>query len=454
MSGLIGVVLVVFVFTQLMYGLVNLLSILLVHLRAPNIVRADPEETPHRVVRVLVPVVGEQRRVVAETLDNLYDADYPSDLIYVYLVHEPDDPAVTAYVDEFVAAQRGSGRDVTGVPVNRDVLAAHLSSGPALLPPERTPETKASALVYAFLTLVFAPDDVVTVFDADTTAPPDLVPRAVAGLEEYDIVQAKQTVRNVGDGWLPFLEAMGIAAWCDVVFERSSRGPYQLLGKAYFTSARTLYDLGGWQADAVTEDMTLGLAASARGYRLGVVDRYVYDLCPADLGAWLRQKRRWARSPYGHLFQGAFGRGNTLRLWTYTAANQVVSVTNLVGLPAGVAVAVLAVTGAAPPFSTALGALVAFNLASWIYYSVESYRAAWNAVPLSGRDRLLYVVLSNPFTQLLYSTVWAIPVLSAAADAVRGREPEFVVTPKTGGASAVGDDGAKPGNPAEEYPAE
>ena len=52
------IVLVVFVFSQSVYGLVNLLSIPLVHLRRPNLVRADPEDAPRRVVRVLIPVVG------------------------------------------------------------------------------------------------------------------------------------------------------------------------------------------------------------------------------------------------------------------------------------------------------------------------------------------------------------------------------------------------------------
>ncbi|MFB6168317.1 MAG: glycosyltransferase family 2 protein [Haloferacaceae archaeon] len=430
---LVGVVLVVFVFTQSVYGLVNLLSVPLVHLREPNLVEADPADAPDRVVRVLIPAVDEDRAVVTETLQSLYDADYPSDLIYVYLVYEPDDPTVTEYVDDLVTLQRDLGRDVTAVQVDRRTLATHIDSGPSLLPPERTPETKASALVYAFTTLTFNPDDVVTVFDADTTAPPDLLPLAVAGLETYDFVQAKQTVRNVFEGALPFLEAMGIAAWCDTIYERSSRGPYQLLGKAYFTSARTLHDLGGWQADAVTEDMTLGLAASARGYRLGIVDRYVYDLCPAEIGAWLRQKRRWARGPYGHLFDSGFDRGGRLRLWTYTVANQIVSVTNLAGLPAGIAMVVLTVVGLAPPFSAPLAALVAFNLGAWIYYSVQSYRAAWAAVPVESVERWVYMLVSNPFTQLFYSTVWAIPVLVAAADAVRGRDPEFVVTPKPTG---------------------
>lgn len=106
------------------------------------------------------------------------------------------------------------------------------------------------------------------------------------------------------------------------------------------------------------------------------------------------------------------------------------SVTNLAGLPAGVLMVVLAVTGGAPPFSPALSALVAFNLASWIYYAVRSYGAAWDAVPVTGRERLGYLLVSNPFTQLFYSTVWALPIFLAAADAVRGRAPEFAVTPK------------------------
>jgi cellulose synthase/poly-beta-1,6-N-acetylglucosamine synthase-like glycosyltransferase len=69
----VWVVLVVFVFTQSVYGVVNLLSIPLVHLRSPNLVRAAPDEAPRRVVRVLVPVVGEDREVLSETLDNVYD---------------------------------------------------------------------------------------------------------------------------------------------------------------------------------------------------------------------------------------------------------------------------------------------------------------------------------------------------------------------------------------------
>jgi hypothetical protein len=139
-----------------------------------------------------------------------------------------------------------------------------------------------------------------------------------------------------------------------------------------------------------------------------------------------------ARDPYGRLFDHGFDRAGRLRLWTDTVANQTVSVTNIAGLPAGVAMVVLTVLGLTSPFSTVLVALMAFNLASWIYYSVQSYRAAWAAVPVEGLERWGYPLLLTPIpiTQLIYSTVWAVPVILAAADAVRGRDPEFIITPK------------------------
>ncbi len=111
-----------------------------------------------------------------------------------------------------------------------------------------------------------------TVFDSDTQVPLDTFELAVAGLTEYDIVQAKQTVRNVDDGLLPLLESMGIAAWSDLIYTNSAGGPYQLLGKAYFVPAGVLYDLDRWQLDAVTEDMALGVAAHERGCTLGIID--------------------------------------------------------------------------------------------------------------------------------------------------------------------------------------
>ncbi|WP_435551516.1 glycosyltransferase [Natrinema sp. CGMCC1.2065] len=382
-----------------------------------------------RRLRVLVPIYRESPAVLAETLDNIAAQRYPTAAVSVYVIHEPDDPTVSA-VRESIAA-REDDLAVEFVAVDRASLAADRAPGDWTFSGTGVPRTKAAALTYAFTTLSFSADDVVTVFDSDTQVPLDTFELAAAGLTEYDIVQAKQTARNVDDGLLPLLESMGIAAWSDLIYANSTDGPYQLLGKAYFVPAGVLYDLDRWQLDAVTEDMALGVAAHERGCTLGIIDRYVQDLCPADLEAWIRQKRRWVRGPYRHLLTPGWSGLERGRFWAGTVLTQLLAVTNVLGLPVGLAVLWLTLTGSAGVVPASLLPLVAFNGVVWCYYSWRSYRAAWEAVAFDGRwERVRYSLVSNPITQALYATLWAVPICLALADAVRGVVPTFDVTPK------------------------
>ncbi|ELY80301.1 glycosyltransferase family 2 protein [Natrinema pallidum] len=382
-----------------------------------------------RRVRVLVPIYRETPAVLAETLDNIAAQRYPTAAVSVSVIHEPDDPTVSAVRES--AAAREDDLDVEFVAVDRAALAADRSPGDWTFSGTGVPRTKAAALTYAFTTLSLAPDDVVTVFDSDTQVPLDTFELAVAGLTEYDIVQAKQTARNVDDGLLPLLESMGIAAWSDLIYANSADGPYQLLGKAYFTSATVLYELDRWQLDAVTEDMALGVAAHERGCTLGIIDRYVQDLCPAGLEAWVRQKRRWVRGPYRHLLTPGWSGRERGRFWAGTVLTQLLSVTNVLGLPAGLAVLWLTVTDSTGVVPASLTPVIAFNGIVWWYYSWRSYRAAWEAVTFDSRwDRFRYSLVSNPLTQALYATLWTVPICLALADAIRGATPTFDVTPK------------------------
>ncbi|MDF9746861.1 glycosyltransferase [Natrinema salsiterrestre] len=383
-----------------------------------------------RRICVLMPIYRERPAVIEETLENLASQRYPTADVSVYVIYEPDDPTVPA-VREAIAA-REDGLSVEFVAVDREALAADRAPGDWTFSGTGVPRTKAAALTYAFTTLSFAADDVVTVFDSDTQVPRDTFELAVAGLAEYDIVQAKQTARNVADGWLPLLESMGIAAWSDTVYANSTDGPYQLLGKAYFVPAGVLYDLDRWQLDAVTEDMALGIAAHERGCTLGIIDRYVQDFCPADFEAWIRQKRRWVRGPYRHLLTPGWSGLERGRFWAGTVLTQLLSVTNVFGLPVGLVVLGLTVIGSAGTVvPSALFPLVLFNGVVWLYYSWRSYRAAWDAVPFESRwDRLRYSLVSNPITQALYATLWTVPICLALADALRGVAPTFDVTPK------------------------
>lgn len=427
---LLWLVVVAFVFSQSLYFVVNVLAAGLLYSRPGQVVTADAAVDP-RPIHVLMPVYNERYDVLVDTLAGLYESDYPLDLVTVYLIYERDDAMLAGYLDRLKERAMDEGWNVAYVPVNRTALAHHVGVGWTPLASSMVPRTKAAALTYAFITLSFAGDDVITVFDSDTRVPADLFRLAIAGLEEYDVVQAKQTVRNLDDGWLPRLEAMGIAAWSTLVYTHTSRGPYQLLGKGYFLTARSLNELHEWDVDAVTEDLSLGLAASVRGFSLGIVDRYVQDLCPADGGDWIRQKRRWVRGPYDHLLSESLGWRARLRFWTFTVANQVVSLTNLVGVPVGIAVFVLSVAGYPFGFPWWFSLLVGFNLLCWAYYSAMSYLTAREAIVFdSAAQRRRYFLLVNPLTQLVYATVWAIPILLAVFDLVRGRRRPFEVTPK------------------------
>ena len=420
--------LILFVFAQAGYFVVNVLAIAFLHRRSVNVV---PEESPseYPTVNVLMPVYRERRAVLEETLDNLDAQEYPNDRIEVFVVHEPDDSVVTEYVDDLQAERRLDGLGFTAVEVDRDSM--EWSNASYVLSGRRLPRTKAVALNYAFFRLTLPKDSIVTVFDSDTKVPPDLFELGVRGLEEYDFVQAKQTSRNLADGWLPLLESMGMAAWSHTVYPKTSRGPFQLLGKGYFVTVETLYSLDGWDDSSITEDMALGIAASGADYSLGVIDRYVQDLCPASFDEWMKQKTRWVTGPYRTLLSPKLSLVDRLHFASFTLSNQIISVLNVVGLPSGALVILLILTGNAPQFWWALEVLLVFNFVNWAYYTLRSYEATARAVRFDSRgQKLRYHLVSNPIMQVVYAALWAIPVTWALVKWVRSEELSFDVTPK------------------------
>lgn len=415
-------ILVLFTFTQSFYFVVNL--ILLRFYTLPSyLVTSETPET-YRPVSVLVPIYREREAVLRETLDNLRAMEYPTDLLDVYVIYEPDDPLVCEYVDDVAVADVS----VHTCPVDRDTEAwdrlAEAADQDGVVP-----ANKARALTYALYHLDLG--GIITVLDADTLFPPSLFDRGVAGLETYDVVQAKQTARNIDEGWLPFLEAMGMAAWTHVVYTHTPSGPYQLLGKGYFLDAETIRDVGGWDVSTATEDMSLGIDLYKRGYSLGIVDLYLQDICPTDFDTWVTQKKRWVSGPYGVLLDPELSEWERTRFALSTLVNQMVSVVNIVGVPAGLIFAVQLLLGEVGPLSLPLLVIVNVNAISWLYYTWRSYQATHRAIPVdTGFQRLKYDVLSNMVTQMLYATIWSIPITLAIRDYLQKRTVEFEVTPK------------------------
>jgi cellulose synthase/poly-beta-1,6-N-acetylglucosamine synthase-like glycosyltransferase len=432
-GGVVGAVFVVFVITQAAYLLINLLALVVIYSRPKHAV-PDEEPNEYRHVNVLIPVYQEPREIIEGTLANIYATEYPRDHLSVYLIYEADDTGVTEYLDTLRRTAQRNGTHFQPIPVDRDAFVWDRPAASWLTADrdDPLPRTKAAALRYGFRTGAFLPEDIITVFDADTHVPPDFFHLGVRGLEEYDIVQAKQTVRNRGNGWLPRLEAMGIAAWSHGVYTRTTTGPYQLLGKGYFTTAAKLHALDDWQPPAITEDMRLGLDAYTEGYSLGIIDRYVRDLCPPTFTTWVRQKTRWVAGPYRTRADVALSLRDSLRFLFYTVVNQSVAVVNVVGVPAGLLMIGLTVAGMAPAFPLWLAVIVTANLIAWAYYSAVSYAATAEAIAFpSRRAQLRYFIVSNPITQAIYATFWTVPILNLLSYRLRRASVGFPVTTKT-----------------------
>jgi hypothetical protein len=92
----------------------------------------------------------------------------------------------------------------------------------------------------------------------------------------------------------------------------------------------------------------------------------------------------------------------------------------------------LTIAGRAPAYPPWLAVIVTVNLLAWLYYSLRSYAAAAAAISFdSRREQLGYFLVSNPITQALYATVWAVPILTLASHIVRRAPVGFSVTAKS-----------------------
>lgn len=88
---------VLFVFTQSFYFVVNIILFRFYTLPKNSVAASTP--TTYRPVTVLIPIYKERESILAETLDNLEQTDYPTELLDVYLIYESDDDVVTDYIE-------------------------------------------------------------------------------------------------------------------------------------------------------------------------------------------------------------------------------------------------------------------------------------------------------------------------------------------------------------------
>jgi len=234
----------------------------------------EPSEEKLPTVTILVPVKNEEK-VVGRLLKALVNMDYPSRKIEIIVVEDGS-------VDKTIGICRKHARRY---PESIKFIHQSKSNG------------KASALNYA---LKYARGEIVAVFDADNVPEPDALLKAVGYFENPSIAAVQGTPCSINADvnmltkFISYEEA--------VRFQAYFRGKdvlnlfVHLNGSCQFIRRDVLEEIGGWDEEALSEDMEMSAMLTKKGYNV----KYAHDVRswqenPENLTQLVKQRTRWFR---------------------------------------------------------------------------------------------------------------------------------------------------------------
>ncbi|WP_082682222.1 glycosyltransferase [Haloferax profundi] len=260
----------------------------------------DTDELPS--MAILVPAY-EEAEVVANSIQSIFEAVYPSELLSVMVLVEPDDVATRDVLDRLSKTY----------PFETVVV-------PADYPGE---SNKPRALNYGF---EFVESDVVGVVDAEVIIGASLLEEAGHTLvSEADFALSHLDMVNEDDGWLNLLFRAEYSYWYNLVipsFEHVGY-PIPLGGTSCFFRRGVLEDVSDarieaddspwstadrqwlsdrglagyvpWDPSNVTEDFELGLNLWTKDYEFAFLDAVTNEESPIELKSWIEQRTRWKK---------------------------------------------------------------------------------------------------------------------------------------------------------------
>jgi len=238
--------------------------------RAPSVYR-DPSIS----FTILLPARHEED-VYRETIQKIYDLDYPKELMQVIAICREDDPGTIAEA----CAKINELQD----------------SRIQLLIFNDKPINKPHGLNLA---LQVAEGDVVTIFDAEDEPHRDILNIINTTMlnEDVDVVQSGVQLMNHNTRWFSFLNVLEYFFWFKSSMHFFSRiGMIPLGGNTVFVRRPLLQQLGGWDEYCLTEDADLGIRLSLAHARMRVIydDEYVTrEETPHSIEQFIKQRTRW-----------------------------------------------------------------------------------------------------------------------------------------------------------------
>jgi glycosyltransferase XagB len=240
---------------------------------------------------IMLPARHEEE-VYRETLQKVYDLNYPKELMQIIAICREDDPGTIAEAQAKIS----------------ELGDPHVQ----LLIFNDYPINKPHGLNLA---LQVSCGDVVTIFDAEDEPHPDILNVINTAMlnENADVVQSGVQLMNHNTKWFCFLNVLEYFFWFKSSLHFFSRtGMTPLGGNTVFVRRTLMEQLGGWDEQCLTEDADLGIRLSLAGARLRVIydDEFVTrEETPHTLGQFIKQRTRWNQG-----FIQIFLKGDWLKL--------------------------------------------------------------------------------------------------------------------------------------------
>jgi cellulose synthase/poly-beta-1,6-N-acetylglucosamine synthase-like glycosyltransferase len=230
---------------------------------------------PHFSFTVLLPARHEEA-VIYETVQRVWSAQYPTDLLEIVVICHTDDTGTIAEAERAIQA--------TGSPHVRLAMFSSL------------PINKPHGLNVG---LQQTGNQIVTIFDAEDDIDPNIfnVINTVMLREGVGVVQAGVQLMNFSDHWFGIHNCMEYFFWFKSRLHfHANAGMIPLGGNTVFIRRTLLEQVGGWDEYCLTEDADIGLRLSA----LNEPIRVVYDAkhvtreeTPDSVSALIKQRTRW-----------------------------------------------------------------------------------------------------------------------------------------------------------------
>jgi glycosyltransferase XagB len=267
-----------------MFGLALLAMFAANSLKFIAIVTAPPcrEEPPPQIQIMHLPVVSimvalfREDNIAPRLAARLDKLDYPRELLDILLVVEAEDH------------------------LTRDALAKTDLPGwmRVIVVPNGSVKTKPRALNYA---LDHCRGSIIGIYDAEDAPEPDQLRKVVDRFfergPEVACLQGKLDYYNPRTNWMARCFTIEYASWFRVFLPgiESLGLAIPLGGTTLFFRRRALEELGGWDAQNVTEDADLGIRIYRHGYRTELLETTTYEEANCRGLAWIKQRSRWIK---------------------------------------------------------------------------------------------------------------------------------------------------------------